>query len=94
MAAPTGPPKHSQPAPSAPPYQAGFEGGVQPARQQVLPVDVAEEGLFLWDLGVSGRIWGVSPGTPCTPLYLHISCITRAPANPLAGVPLEELEEK
>lgn len=55
---------------------------------------MAEEGLFLWDLGVSGRSWGVTPGTPCLPLYLHIGCVTGAPPNPLAGVPLEELEEK
>lgn len=55
---------------------------------------MAEEGLFLWDLGMSGRSCGVSPGTPCPPLYLHIGCVTGASPNPLAGVPLEELEEK
>lgn len=92
-------PLSSPPPPLSMSYQAGFEGGVQPAGQQVLPVDVAEEGLLLraagWG-GASGRNLGggSSAWHPPSCLYLHIGCIARPPPNPLVGVSLEELEEK
>lgn len=43
------PPPSLQPQcpPEPPRYQAGFEGRVQAARQQLLPVDVPEEGMLL-----------------------------------------------
>lgn len=43
------PPPSLQPhcPPEPPRYQAGFEGRVQAARQQLLPVDVPEEGMLL-----------------------------------------------
>lgn len=95
MGAPMGAPQHPPCLSSPPPhpYQAGFEGGVQPAGQQVLPVDVTEKGLFL-QVGASGR-WRVRLAPPlCPPLYLHIGRIARATPNPLVRVSLEELEEK
>lgn len=78
-AAPTGAPQKntaSLPPQRPPPYQAGFEGRVQPACQQVLPVDVAEERLFLGGSRVSGGI-GVLPWHP-----LPAPCTCTSAASP------------
>lgn len=100
VATPTGPPQNipSLPHPpttlSAPPHtRQGLKGGSSLRASRSSQLMWRKKGCFCGVWGCQAASGG-SSGTPCPPLYLHVGRVTGATPDPLAGVPLEELEEK